>query len=292
METYVVHVTKECNADCLYCYEKDKDSVYEWAEVKQFLDRILKNRTSDQFAIEFLGGEPLMAWDNIKRTYEYLESVESIDVFSYIITTNGTILTDEILDYLIKNSKLRFVASLDGHKWSNQLRVFKESRKNTYDKVMHNLKKLQENGVENAVHMVTHPYNVAFLSESIIHLYNKGVKAIDPGIVESTITIDEDFAARYIHEMNIISEMIANGELKGLHVGVLEWLKPYEDERSYMIDRETGKTIGESYGRSGSDITHTEDYKVNRFAEKDTISELIYKIRETVYSNHRKRLSK
>ena len=34
METYVIHVTKECNMNCLYCYEKDKTSTYTWEEVK------------------------------------------------------------------------------------------------------------------------------------------------------------------------------------------------------------------------------------------------------------------
>ena len=290
METYVIHVTKKCNADCVYCYEDDKVSTYTWNEVKHFIDKIIENRTSDTFGIEFLGGEPLLAWDNVRKSYEYLESFPDLDVNFYGITTNGTIMSEEIADYLSKNPKMFFAASLDGNKWSNQLRVFKESRVNTYDKVMENLEYLRGFGVEGSVHMVTHPYNVAFIAQSIRHLYKKGVKSIDPGIVESTIPIDEEFADRYIYELDLISKEIVDGKMPDLHIGVLSWLKPYEDIRSYIRDPETGKVIGETYGRSGDDITSSKEFIVSQSKGHDATSELIYKIRKTSYDNHQKRL--
>jgi len=95
METYVVHVTKQCNCRCVYCYEKDKYSTYTWEEVKELIDNIVKyNR---RFNIEFLGGEPLLAFDLIKKSVDYLESMNDIEVEQYVITTNGTILTDEMI---------------------------------------------------------------------------------------------------------------------------------------------------------------------------------------------------
>ena len=103
METYVIHVTKQCNMQCKYCYEEDKTSIYSWDEIKKFID-ILVSKSPDQFIVEFLGGEPLLAWDLIRQAYEYLESFPNKQIESYALTTNGTILTDEILDYLIKKS--------------------------------------------------------------------------------------------------------------------------------------------------------------------------------------------
>ena len=41
----------------------------------------------------------------------YLE----VNVTDYAITTNGTIVDEEIADYLSKNKKIRFAASMDGH---------------------------------------------------------------------------------------------------------------------------------------------------------------------------------
>lgn len=290
MERYVIHVTKECNCDCLYCYEKDKTSVYTWNEIKELVDKIIQYRTSDEFGIEFLGGEPMLRWDLIKKSYEYMEKLPDINILSYVITTNGTIMNEEIADYLSKNNKLKFAVSMEGHKWSNQLRVFKESRKNTYDKVIENINFLKRYGVESSIHMTTHPYNVAFLSSSIDHLYKLGINNIDIGTIESTMKIDKDYCDRFIKELDIVSEKIVNGTYQDLRIGLFNWLKPHSDIRSYIKDPITGKTIAESYGRSGNDITHNNDYEIVRCTEKNEISKMIYYIRKTVYDNHQRRL--
>lgn len=290
MERYVIHVTKECNCDCLYCYEDDKTSIYTWEEVKELIDKIVQYRTSDEFGIEFLGGEPTLRWDLIKKSYEYMENIPDINVVDYVVTTNGTVMNEEIADYLNKNKKIRFAVSMDGHKWANQLRVFKESRENTYDKVMGNIKFLKKYGVESSVHIVSHPYNIGFLSESIDHLYKQGIKNVDIGTVEKTIKIDEDYCDRFIKELDIVSQRIVDGTYPDLNIGLFNWLKPYEDVRSYIQDPKTGKVIAESYGRSGEDITHANDYDVIRCDNKNEIGEMIYHIRKTVYDNHQRRL--
>lgn len=288
METYVVHVTKACNCDCVYCYEKDKTSPYTWSEVQAFIDRLVEHRTSDEFIIEFLGGEPMLAFDLIQKSYEYLKEKKEVHVPSYVITTNGTIMNKEIADYLSKNPKLRFAASLDGHIYANQLRVFKDSRKNTYDKVMENIRMLRTYGVEASIHMVTHPYNVAMISDSIDILYEEGIRSIGLGTVESTMQIDEDYCTRFVSECDLVSKKICDGTYPDLHISEFEWVKPISDVRSYIRD-ESGKVVGESYGRSGKDITYSEDYAVTRCVEQDQVSAMIHRIRRTVYENHQKR---
>lgn len=289
MERYVIHVTKECNCDCVYCYEQDKTSTYTWNEIKQLIDNIVLNRTSNEFGIEFLGGEPMLAWDLVKQAYEYLESLKEVNITDYVITTNGTVLTEEIADYLSKNKKLTFAASMDGHVYSNQLRVFKDSRKNTHDKVIENLNVLREHGVSSSIHITAHLYNVAFLADSIDHLYKEGVRSIAVGTIETTMQIDDEYCNRFISELDTVSKKIINGEYPDLHITQFEYVKPYEDVRSYIRD-ETGKVIAESYGRSGNDITHKDIYNVNRCSDKGGVSEMIYGIRKQVYDNHQNRL--
>ncbi|MDO4720487.1 MAG: radical SAM protein [Peptostreptococcaceae bacterium] len=288
METYVIHVTKACNCDCVYCYEKDKKSQYTWSEVQAFIDRLIEHRTEDDFCIEFLGGEPMLAFDLIRKSYEYIEGKKEIHVPNYVITTNGTIMNEEIAEYLSKNPKIRFAASLDGHIYANQLRVFKESRKNTYDKVIENIRMLRTYGIEASIHMVTHPYNVAMIADSIDILYEEGIRSIGLGTVESTMTIDEAYCERFIQECDEVSKKICSGIYKDLHISEFEWVKPISDVRSYIRD-ESGKVIGESYGRSGKDITHAKDYAVTRCIEQDQVSAMIHHIRKTIYDNHQKR---
>lgn len=290
METYVIHVTKECNCDCTYCYEQDKVSKYTWEEVRELIDNIVKYRTSDEFVVEFLGGEPLMAWDLIKKSYEYLEYNDSVNVASYALTTNGTIMSEEIADYISKNEKMNFAVSMDGNEWSNQLRIFKGNRKNTYTKVMENIEFLRGYGVETSIHIVTHLYNVASIVESVDHLYKKGIRFIDLGTVESVMTIDEEYCRMFVSELDEVSRRMVEGMYPDLGIGLFNSIKPKSDVRSYIIDEETGKTIGESYGRSGDDLTKSGEYKVNRCDSENVISNMIYDIRETVYYNHQKRL--
>lgn len=286
MEVYVVHVTKRCNLWCFYCYEQDKESVYTWDEVKGFIDELLKMRTTDTFIIEFLGGEPMLTFDLVEKAYTYLESIEGINIPRYIITTNGTILTCEIVEFLTRNPKVGFSISLDGSLIANQLRVFKDTRVNSYSAVMKNIKRLLEVGYEPAVHMVTHPFNVHLMLPSVRDLYKNGLRYIDFGIVESTMTIDESFASLYIDQARQVSDRIHSGEFEDLHIGVFESLKPIDDERTYIRDKKTGKLIGESYGRAGDDVSRSDQYEIVRITEKSETTRLIDYMREEVYKYH------
>lgn len=287
METYVIHVTKECNCACKYCYETDKTSQYTWDEIKALIDKIIQYRTSDEFQIEYLGGEPMLAFDYIKKATNYLDSHDGLTVH-YTITTNGTILTESMIRWLKKNASVTWAASMDGTCFMNQLRVFREDNRNTHDTVIDNFKRLAKRiGANRAtIHMVTHQYNVGFLSDGIDHLYQEGVRHIGVGTVESTIIIDNYYVKRLIHEMDIISERLIAGDYPGLFIDLLHSPKPLTDVRHYIHD-ESGKTIAETYGRSGEDITKKNDSTgYNAFAVSSPIGKMIENARHQVYVNY------
>lgn len=286
LETYVVHVTKECNCDCKYCYETDKTSKYSWEEIKELLDNIVKY--NKEFSIEFLGGEPLLAFNYIKQTYEYLENMDDVNVHSYCITTNGTILNDEIINFLKENKKVAWAASMDGTLFMNCLRITKDGY-NTYHKVIENYKKLKKEIDENQItfHMVTHPYNIGYLSQGIDHFYNLGIRHIGVGTIESTIIIGKEYCERFISELDIVSQKIINNEYKDLSIDLFNNYKPRTDKRHYIYGKD-GKVIGESYGRKENDIVSSND--VNAKFVSSNLGTLIEDIREVVYKNHQKRM--
>lgn len=286
MERYVIHVTKECNMNCAYCYEQDKISKYTWEEVKVLIDNIIKYNKDKEFEIEYLGGEPLLAFEIIEKATEYLENQKSVKVRSYAITTNGTILNNEIIEWLKNNKKVYWSASIDGTKWMNQLRVFKDSGMNSHDVVLKNHEILEkEIGINRiGVHMVIHPYNVGYLSQGIRHLYRNGIRNIGVGTVESTIIIDDEYCDRFVKELNIISLGICGGLYTDLNIDVVSFLKPKTDTRYYIKDKK-GKIIAESYGRTDNDITKTDVY--NSIATQSQIGCMIEDIREKVYYNHK-----
>lgn len=294
-ESYVLHVTKACNCACRYCYEQDKTSTYTWEEVKATFEDIVNNRTSDEVHIEFLGGEPMMAWDYIKGILDHSLDYPNIS-FSFTITNNGTIVNDELIAYLKDDRfNIRYAISEDGNKWSNQLRVFK-SGKNTFDVVMKNIDRLLAEGLVDkiGVHITTHIYNIAYFSDSVDFLYKKGIREIDTGTVEGFISeLDPEYMDRFIKEHQIVSDRIKEGMYPGLSMGMFSWVKPKEDVRTYVRDK-TGKVIAESYGRAGEDFTYkypeNEGYTITRCDNSTTISNQIYYIRSTVYKNHHKNI--
>ena len=290
-ETYVLHVTKLCNCACRYCYEGDKTSTYTWEEVKSTFNDIINNRTSNEIHIEFLGGEPMMAWDYIKGILDYSKTFPEIN-FSFTITNNGTIINDELIAYL-KNPEfnLRYAISEDGNKWSNQMRLFKNGM-NTFDKVMENIDILLAEGLVDkiGVHITTHIYNIAYFSDSVDFLYKKGIREIDTGTVEGIIPdLEDDYIERFIIEHGIVSDRIKEGMYPGLSMGLFSWVKPKEDVRTYVRDK-NGKLIAESYGRAGEDFTYkypeSEGYQIIRCDNTTELSRKIYYIRSTVYRNH------
>lgn len=284
LETYVLHITKQCNMKCIYCYEKDKTSEYEWDDIKVILDNIIKYNT--HFKLEFLGGEPCLRIDLIKQTIEYLESIDQISVDSYYITTNGTIVTDELIGLINKyKNKLYWSASLDGTKLMNSMRIMKTGD-NSYDTVVKNIKKLL-NSTSNrniSVHFVTHHYNIGYLNLGIDNLYKLGVRNFGIGTIESTMIIDDYYCNEFVKQLNFLSDRIKiKNEFPNINVDVLNNLKPKSDQRHYIRDS-SGKTLLETYGRANNDIKDSEDYKTS--PSSSPIGDLIYNIREKVYKYH------
>ena len=162
--------------------------------------------------------------------------------------------------------------------------------KNSYDIAITNLKKVLEAGVHGSVHIVTHPYNVGFLVDSVVHLYSQGVKSIGIGTVEKTIIIGKEFVKTFLSEMNLISMKIITGELAGLSIDLFNSVKSVDDVRCYIREGENGKIVAESYGRVDEDVTSDENYHTDRCADKTTSSYYIEHIRQVAYDNHQKNI--
>lgn len=110
-------VSNFCNFNCKYCFLNEEhklrdnsennapsDMKFDVAEkaINFMIDNIKKNG-NQILSIEFFGGEPLMNWKLIKEVMNYYGNGEKsgIDI-EYTITTNGSLITNEIVDYLEK----------------------------------------------------------------------------------------------------------------------------------------------------------------------------------------------
>ena len=110
-----LNLTNACNLRCRYCFVKQQNNYMSWQVAKDAADMLLDNaaEVGARPDITFFGGEPLLMWDKIiKPLVAYIRSErKSNSILS--ITTNGTLLTEEMLRYM-KENQVGILFSIDG----------------------------------------------------------------------------------------------------------------------------------------------------------------------------------
>ena len=221
-------ITHACNLNCTYCFEKYKSSKKMTFEVAK---NILKNEfktykgdiKSERLAIELFGGEPLTNFSLIKDIYEWTKSQALPFNYIFQITTNGTLLSSNIKQWLKeRKDDFRIVMSVDGTEVMQQtnrgckisdlpITFIKEPWPNSYFKLTLSSETL-------------HSY-----SNGIISLYEQGFK-IASSLAEGQKWKENDDIV-YRHELEKIAEYFLNHPEKDLEHPFNFLFKEYTDKR-------------------------------------------------------------
>lgn len=108
MINITLELNRICNLSCTYCYLGDKtNEVMSEIIAKSSVDFAIKkiivqNHVNRVINIDFLGGEPLLSFYLIKKIFTYCKTKKDVE-FTYTITTNGTILDEQIIRFLSDN---------------------------------------------------------------------------------------------------------------------------------------------------------------------------------------------
>lgn len=172
LSSLTLQVTQACNLCCIYCpyavnksndlsrSHSNKTMTFETA--KKAIDFLVKNsgNTSDIY-ISFYGGEPLIAFPLVKQCIEYADSVFDGKRVQYSLTTNATLISDDILDFFASH-RFALTFSLDGPQAIHDKHRVRADGSPTYDLVMETLRKTVERyGEENRglilINMVINP---------------------------------------------------------------------------------------------------------------------------------------
>lgn len=121
------------------------------------------------YYINFYGGEPLLSFKLIKETVSFLKNKEQKKGVHYTITTNGSLLTEEILQFL---SEHKFSVGLSFDGLAQDVLRKKGSYKEISPKIGQLLKHA-DIGLE--VNSVFTPVSVGFLSDSVKSIMELGV---------------------------------------------------------------------------------------------------------------------
>lgn len=153
MEQLVLQVTQQCNLRCEYCTYTDNEKYNNRTHANKFMSFYTAKRGIDflmshskrlqKVMVGFYGGEPLLAIGLIQQVIAYIEENYPEKDVSYAMTTNGTLLNKEIVNYLVEKDIILTV-SLDGPKeLHDYYRKFRDGR-GSFDIIMKNLYQLEQ----------------------------------------------------------------------------------------------------------------------------------------------------
>lgn len=142
-------LAQECNLRCVYCYgdagEYAGKGMMSEETACLAVDWLIANsKNTEKVNICFFGGEPLLNFPVMKKIVAYAKekTAQKGKQVTFSITTNGSLLNDEIISFL-KNEKINPLISFDGPpEYQNRQRPFKDGR-GSYDTVHSNVQKLR-----------------------------------------------------------------------------------------------------------------------------------------------------
>ncbi|MBE6548211.1 MAG: thioether cross-link-forming SCIFF peptide maturase [Ruminococcaceae bacterium] len=144
-----LHVAHTCNLNCSYCFASQgkyqgERALMSFEVGKQAFDFLIANSgTRRNLEVDFFGGEPALNFEVVKQLVEYARSIEKEHNknFRFTYTTNGMVLTDEMMEYLNREMS-NVVLSLDGRREVNDHFRRDYAGKGSYDTIVPNFQKL------------------------------------------------------------------------------------------------------------------------------------------------------
>lgn len=120
-----LNITDSCNLACKYCFVQQKPHFITLDIAKQAVDWVVHNleeknkiltfNKKDNASISFFGGEPMLLYDEIIVPLVLYTEEKYPDLVHFGITTNGTLLNDERIDFF-KQHNFTLLLSIDGIK--------------------------------------------------------------------------------------------------------------------------------------------------------------------------------
>lgn len=131
----VLNVTDACNNACPYCFATESKNFMTLDTAIAAVEYIKKNCGEGQIpTIIFFGGEPMLNYEGVVKPL--IEKYKNNCNWS--ITTNGTLLTEEVIDFFAENN-VGVLLSMDGIKEvQDEARPMKNG-KSSFDAIMENI---------------------------------------------------------------------------------------------------------------------------------------------------------
>jgi len=147
-----LHLTHQCNLSCRYCYVSRSDRRMTPSIAKRSVEAIYRSavaRNCERVRLKYAGGEPMLNFAALRAAQEQAErlSARTGVGLETVVLTNGTLLTDEVLDYLLAHG-IQVMISLDGvGPYQDAQRPLRGQRGSSYVMIVDALDRLLDRGI-------------------------------------------------------------------------------------------------------------------------------------------------
>ncbi len=153
IDKITLQLTQDCNFRCKYCiYSEDTNNMQRTHSQKNMsletgkkaIDFFCQHSIdSPQRDVGFYGGEPLLQFELLKELVEYAEKQLFGRPLTFHLTSNGFLLTDTVVDFLVEHD-VSLLVSLDGPQETHDKNRVTKAGYGTYKVIIRNLRRIAE----------------------------------------------------------------------------------------------------------------------------------------------------
>jgi len=149
-----LNVVNNCNLHCRYCW--NRAGAYGGSSGKtvrmhrgiafKAIELLIKESKGDRdLVIDFYGGEPLLNFQLIEEVVNYCKDIQKNKriKFRFLLATNGTLLTKDRSEFMIKNG-VDIAVSLDGSREIQNIQRPFSNGKGSFDIILDNINSLKD----------------------------------------------------------------------------------------------------------------------------------------------------
>lgn len=220
-------VTEDCNLRCKYCYQvhKNNSKRMSFEMAKKAVDYFLENRelfNTDAVIWDFIGGEPLLEIELIDKICDYIK-VKTYEMdhkwfeqYRFSFSSNGILYHDEkFRKFLAKNHyKCSVGITIDGTKTKHDMQRIYPNGKGSYDDVIKNIPLWLKDFPNASTKVTIGREDLPYLKESIIHLWDLGIKSIPANVVFEDVWQEGDELV-YEQQLKSLADYIIENRLFG-----------------------------------------------------------------------------